>query len=151
MAMNPVDDKPTGTFADAINKEPTIVRGVAGVVPNVWELWDNQTRLGWLGVNSTGYAVLVTSLADAVNLELYPYDAVNYYRTYYSGAWHYLSVSKNAYVGFWLWGGATGWTREGERMKSDYDGQYLSIYSTDNQYLYAWNAYTILDVKLGSK
>ncbi len=37
---------------------------------------------------------------------------------------------------------------QGTNLVSAYNGQRLSLYSKDDGYLYAWNAYTVLDVKL---
>lgn len=83
-----------------------------------------------------------------MNLELYPYDQVNYYRI--KDTSRYMSVSRNGYVGFYNWSGATGWTLNGNNLVSDYSGQKLSLYSTDNQYIYAWDKYNVLTVKLNS-
>lgn len=43
--------------------------------------------------------------------------------------------------------GARGWTRNGTRLISDYNHQAMSLYSKDNGYIYAWDEYTVLDVR----
>jgi hypothetical protein len=61
-----------------------------------------------------------------------------------------MSVSDNAYVGFYGWLGARGFTRQGAHLVSDYNHQKLSLYSKDNGYLYCWDPYTVLDVRFDS-
>jgi hypothetical protein len=145
MPINPVDQKPTGTFAaEDMNKAPETFQRAASAGQYKLGLAGSQGQLGWMGQNSSGWAILVPDEANAVTLELYPYQGVNYYRIL--GQSSYLSVSNNAYVGFYAWSGASGWTKNGSKLKSGYNGQNLSLYSKDNGYLYAWDAYTQLDV-----
>ena len=142
MEMNPVDETPTTSFSEAKNAEPM----VADVNSFKVALFDNQgTQLGWLGENGSEWAILVTDPNQALTLESYPYNNVHYYRI--KGTSRYMSVSNNAYIGFYNWLGATGFTMQGTNLVSDNNGQKLSLYSQDNGYLYAWNAYTVLDVK----
>jgi hypothetical protein len=141
MSINPIDHKPTTTFDVAINAEPL---GATATNQFKISLSSNGVRLGWLGQNGDGWAILVTDLAQALTLELYPYNNINYYRI--KGTDRYMSVSDRAYIGFYNWVGARGWTKNGTHLESNYNGQNLSFYSTDDGYLYAWNKYTILDV-----
>ena len=138
---NPADTKPTAGF---------VAGGVEPIVVNAnsykFALSSQGVQLGWLGQNSSSWAVLVTDPNKALILELYPYNGVNYYRIKGSGS--YMSVSASAYIGFYNWLGATGFTMQGTNLVSAYNGQKLSLYSKDDGYLYAWNAYTVLDVKL---
>lgn len=140
MSMNPADHKPTTTFTEAINVVPL------GEATNEFKvaLSSNGVHVGWLGINSGEWAILVTDPAQAVTLELYPYKGVNYYRI--KGTSRYMSVSDRAYVGFYNWIGARGWTKEGSHLKSDYNSQKLSFLSKDDGYLYAWDKYTLLEV-----
>lgn len=101
--------------------------------------------LGWLGKNGSDWAVLTPDRKEAIALELYPYNGVNYYRI--RGTSRYLSVSGDAYVGFYNWVGARGFTRNGSQFISNHNGQKLSLYSRENGYLYAWDSYSVLDVK----
>lgn len=57
------------------------------------------------------------------------------------------TVSDSAYVGFYNWIGARGWTRNGTRLISDYNHQAMLLYSKDNGYISARNTYTVLDVR----
>ena len=142
MEMNPVDQAPTTSFSEAKNAEPM----VADVNSFKVALFNQGgTQLGWLGEDSGEWAILVTDPSQALTLESYPYNNVQYYRI--KGTSRYMSVSANAYIGFYNWAGATGWTMQGTNLVSDYNGKKLSLFSTDNGYLYAWNAYTVLEVK----
>jgi len=110
------------------------------------KLSNNGLPLGWLGRNSSDWAVL----ADApLALEQYIHDGKTYFKI--PGESKYMSVSNNAYIGFYGWSGATVFHSEGEYLVSDYNGQKLSMYSTDNGYLYCWDKYTVLEVQLTSK
>lgn len=143
MSINSTIDKATTTFAEVMNMEPT---ATTAAVANQFKvsLAQNGVQLGWLGQDSNQWAMLVTDKNAALTLELYPFNGVNYYRV--KGTSRYMSVSDHAYVGFYNWSGATGFTREGSNLKSDYNGQKLSYDNKENGYLTAWNAYTILDV-----
>ena len=154
--MNPIEIIPTTSFAEvmrverralATNKndeEPIVANAISFTV----SLFNKGAQIGWLGENSLGWAILVTDPTKALVLEQYPDNGVTYYRI--KGTARYMSVSTGAYVGFYNWLGATGFKMQGTNMVSDYNGQKLSFYSTANQYLYAWDAYTVLDVKLES-
>ena len=138
---NPAEMKPTAGFV-AGSAEPILVDARS----YKFALSSQGVQLGWLGQNSSSWAVLVTDPNKALILELYPYNGVSYYRIKGSGS--YMSVSASAYIGFYNWLGATGFTMQGTNLVSAYNGQRLCLYSKDDGYLYAWNAYTVLDVKL---
>ena len=109
-------------------------------------LFSAGVQIGWLGQNGGEWAVLTTDASQAAVLELYPYKGVSYYRI--KGSSRYMSVSNDAYIGFYNWLGATGFTLVGTHLVSDHNHQKLSLYSTDNKYLYAWDQYTVLEVSL---
>ncbi|MES2070095.1 MAG: hypothetical protein V4488_07090 [Pseudomonadota bacterium] len=145
MHINPADHEPTKTFFDVMNTEPLLGAGTE-VNQFRMNLVDKMgVSLGWMGKNSSGYAVLVTKQAEALTLEMYPFEGTNYIRI--KGSRDYLSPSAQAYLGFYGWSGATGWVKQNSQLKSEYNEQFLSLYSTDNKYLYAWDKYTILNVK----
>ncbi|MBI0331642.1 hypothetical protein [Burkholderia plantarii] len=146
MNSDPAKIIPHGDFSEFADTAPTDV-AVAGTFRLA--LSHNGIGLGWMGRNSSNYAVLAGSASEAIQLELYPYNGVDYYRL--NGSNRYLSVSNNAYVGFYLWNGATGWKQTGTRFVSDYNGQSLSLYSKDNGYLYAYDPYTVLEVTFESQ
>ena len=145
MSQHPAEIKPTATFAESMSAEPA----ATSVVDQFkMQLSTNGVPLGWLGQTGTGWAVLVSDPKHALTIEQYPHDGKMYYRI--KGSHKYMSVgttpANKAYVGFYLWASASSFTRRGRQLVSDLNGQSLSIYSTDNAYLFAWNAYTILDV-----
>lgn len=145
--MNPIETTPQGTFSEFLKAEP-----VAGTAVDKFRIalyGDNGSQLGWIGQNDDEWAILVTDESKALTLELYPHNSINYYRI--KDTSRYMSVSRNAYVGFYNWSGATGWELDGDHLVSDYNNQKLSLYSKDNQYLYAWDKYTVLKVKLDTK
>jgi hypothetical protein len=100
--------------------------------------------IGWLGRNSSDWAVLATD-ADRLRLETY----INADKTYYKlpGEQRYLSVSSGGYIGLYAWSGASTFHKDGDYLVSDYNNQRLSFYSPENQYLYCHDAYTQLKVK----
>ena len=145
MSKNPAAIKPTASFADAASLEPTLDTAVGQFK---MKLSAAGVQLGWLGQNGSGWAILVTSVKEALSLEEYPYNGKLYFRI--KGSNKYLSVgttpANEGYVGFYAWLSATSFTRRGSNFVSDLNSQALSLYSKDNAYLYAWDAYTILDV-----
>jgi hypothetical protein len=108
----------------------------------------NGEVLGWLGQDGGEWAILVTDQSKALTLEMYPYNEVKYYRRKDDPS-RYMSVSNNTYVGFYGWSGATGFTREGHRLKSDYNKMQLSISSKNPHYIFANNKadFNVLDVE----
>lgn len=126
--------------ADAVN-EPGSVPGDAFRVA----LQHQGSPLGWLGENDKGWAVVVAEPAQAVVLEQYPHNGRTYLRI--RGSARYLSVSLQSSLGFYNWANASGFRLQGERLVSDYNGQAVSIVSTDDGYLYANDAQTVLDVQ----
>ncbi|MEM7158596.1 MAG: hypothetical protein AAF799_37495 [Myxococcota bacterium] len=113
------------------------------------KLASNGTPVGYVGVKN-GWCAVVDE-GSALEFEAYVYDDVTYYKVA-SGSYagKYLSVSKHDAVGLYRWHGATGWSKSGDDLVSKYNNQKLSMYSTDYEYLYAWNDYTVLSVSLPS-
>jgi hypothetical protein len=149
----PAKNVPKTTFAEAMSIAPvgpSQGKGVATAVGTFkLELLLNGVTLGFLGQDSNGWAVLVKDQSQALSLEWYPYNSVNYIRI--AGSSNYMSVGTtaghNGYVGFYGWWGAAGWTVNGGNLISSVNGQKMSIYSPDNGYIYCWNDYTVLTVQ----
>jgi hypothetical protein len=133
MTMHPAEATSTGTFVIQLfnPNSPT---------PN--------QPIGWLGRDSANWAILATDQAKRLVLEAY----VNGDKTYYKipDEARYMSVSNNAYIGFYGWSGASTFHQEGEYLISDHNGQALSFYSPENGYLYCYDDYTRLKVKFVS-
>jgi hypothetical protein len=155
MSKNPVDQEPTLSFSEAFEAENRAPNPALDVEPTLAQaavnsfklaLYSKGHQMGWLGQNSGEWAILVADEKQALILEYYPYNGVTYYRK--KGTGRYMSVSDQAYIGFYAWLGATGFTMKGEHLVSDYKGQQLSFYSIENAYLYAWDKYTVLEVKV---
>jgi hypothetical protein len=132
------------TFAEAMNIELTETDAQAKGNLYKFFLYQNGKHVGYLGQDANGWAKIVPQ-EYALTLEWYPYNGVNYYRIY--GSDRYLSVSDRAYVGFYGWWGATGFTFDGANLRSDYNHQYLSYDSKENNYLTCWNSYTRIEVR----
>ena len=144
---------PTLGFAEAMNVPPPMDAGAStGTFTIMLSL--NGVTQGYLGANGSNWAVLVDE-SDALSLEWYPYNGVNYIRQAGDTS-EYMSVgtvlTHNGYVGFYSWWGAgnAGWSLTNNHLISAVNGQAMSIYSTDNGYIYCWNDYTVLDVTLES-
>lgn len=74
-------------------------------------------------------------------------------KTYYkaiSGKYkdYYLSQNRNEYIGLYSWNSAVSWKFRGKHLISEHNNQKLSLYSTGNNYLYAWDDYKILEVEV---
>ncbi|GAA3265522.1 hypothetical protein Dvina_16905 [Dactylosporangium vinaceum] len=148
--MDPEAARPAGAFqavaeVDASGSRASEPASQAASATFGIKLSHNGLALGWLGRNSSGWAVLADS---PLLLEQYIYDGKTYFRV--PGESKYMSISDQSYVGFYAWSGATVFHQEGEHLVSDYNGQKLSMYSTDNGYLYCWDKYTVLEVQLTS-
>jgi hypothetical protein len=100
--------------------------------------------IGWLGRNSSNWAVLATD-ADKLNLAAYVYGDKTYYKI--PDESRYMSVSNNDYIGFYGWSGASTFHQVGEYLVSDHNEQRLSFYSPENGYLYCYDDYTQLRIK----
>jgi phospholipase C len=146
MNHQPASTSPNLSFAEVKRAEHLAPEPVA-LATNAFRLsLSNQgTQLGWLGQNGSGWATLVSDAKQAVVLEQYPYEGVTYFRVKGSGS--YMSISTNAYIGFYNWLGASGFTLKDGHLVADANQQKLSIQSIDNGYLYAWDAYTVLEVR----
>jgi hypothetical protein len=148
--MDPESAPPAGLFAAASDLASGSSVAVAappqaGGATFSIKLMNNGLPLGWLGRNSSDWAVLGDT---PLTLEQYVYDGKTYFKI--PGESKYMSVSNNAYVGFYAWSGATVFRQDGGHLVSDYNNQKLSLYSTDNAYLYCWDKYTVLQVQLTS-
>ncbi|HEY3493307.1 MAG TPA: alkaline phosphatase family protein [Polyangiaceae bacterium] len=142
MSQSPEDRRPAARFEADLRAEPT---GGAPGAGFQLALFSGGKQLGWLGMNSGEWAVLVSDRRNASILERYAYEGTDYYRI--QGTSRYLSVSTGSYVGFYNWSGARGWKRDGSAFVSLYNGQKLSLLSPENGYLYAWDAYSALEVR----
>jgi hypothetical protein len=147
--MDPEAFRPAGPFEAASDIEASASRIATEAPPQgksttfSIKLSNNGLPLGWLGRNSSDWAVLSDS---PLALEQYIYGGRTYFKI--PGESRYMSISNNAYIGFYGWSGATVFHQEGEYLVSDHNGQKLSMYSTDNGYLYCWDKYTVLEVQL---
>lgn len=146
--MDPEAARPAGPFQAAPDADASGSRVTTESPPQAKsatftiKLSNNGLPLGWLGRNSSDWAVLSDS---PLMLEQYIDDGKTYFKI--PGESKYMSVSNNAYIGFYGWSGASVFHQEGEYLVSDYNGQKLSMYSTDNGYLYCWDKYTVLEVQ----
>ena len=149
MTRPPAPTRPAMSFSDATRQaqassEPVMPAGSAECFRLA--LASHGVALGWLGESSSEWALLVDDVRKALVLEHYPYNGTSYYRI--KGSSRYMSVSNDAYVGFYNWLNATGFTLQGGHLVADHNQQKLSLHSTDDGYLYAWDAYTVLQVTL---
>jgi hypothetical protein len=137
--MDPRSIERTGQLEPAVIQE----RAAAGNNTFHLKLIFQGVSAGWLGTNSSGWCVI-----SETPTPITPYiwsDGKVYYKNL-KGDW--LSLSRNSYLGFYSsWSNATAWRKDRKRFISDYNGQALSLYSQDDGYLYAWDAYTLLDVE----
>lgn len=149
MSNNPAEKSPITDFqsAKASSGAPEEASVLAAGASGFFKLALSHqgVQLGWLGQDSSEWAILVANESQALTLESYPYDNVTYYRV--KGSSRYMSVSNNAYIGFYNWLGTSGFTLSGGHLISDSNHQKLSLYSKDNGYLYAWDQYTVLEVR----
>jgi hypothetical protein len=123
----PHEHSPSGVFIAAVE---------AGNYFNI-ELFFQGIRKGWLNVDNNYWAVLNSDVP--LTLEYYRYDRATYYKI--PGQDYYMSISAQAYVGFYKWIGATTFTlTPSGRLLSQHNGQALSFYSSDYQYLTCWDA-----------
>ena len=148
---NPIDTKPSGSFADSLsgqaltaNQAEAPATAVAGANAFTLTLSSGGTQLGWVGQNSDGWGILVGDPSQALVFEKYLDSSGTYYCI--KGTTTYMSVNRNAYIGFYPWSGATTFGMQGTNLVAGYNGQKLSLYSNANGYLYAWSEYTVLDV-----
>jgi hypothetical protein len=132
------------TFAETLNIEVTEADAQARGNRYKFFLYQYGKHVGYLGQDANGWAKIVTQ-EYALPLEYYPYNGVTYFRL---GSNQYLSVSDHAYVGVYGWSGATGFTFDGNYLRSDYNHQYLSYDSKENKYLTCWNSYERIEVRL---
>jgi hypothetical protein len=107
------------------------------------ELYLNGNPIGLLGINDSGWCVLVQ--ANPLLIRDYPLNSVIYLQTKDG---QYLSVSGNAYIGAYGWSGAAGWKFEDSGLLLSLENnQHLALYSIDNAFLYSFDTYSELTVK----
>jgi hypothetical protein len=105
------------------------------------QLSNNGVIIGYIGVDSSNWCLLVTDISQAATFSQYVYSGVNYYKVGDS----YLSINHNAFLGLYGWGGACGWLFQSDgTFLCQYNNQVVSLYSSDYAYLYAWDGYTKL-------
>lgn len=146
---HPVDPKamvPSGPFTP--RRFPSS-EAVAGPVKSTFKmkLSQNNSLIGYFGVNSSHYAVLADSADSAVLFNLYPYGADKYYRNHASGWW--LSISESSYAGFYdSWSASYPciYNNNTRELICTDGGNALSFYSTTDGYLYFWDYYNVLQV-----
>jgi len=158
MAINPQDYKPAATFdlemkdvaTDTQGSEPPASLESAGAFyVALYSDEQKQNLVGYMSANGLCYA-MVAPRENACIVEKYQSNGVTYYQSTVLNASRYLSVSRYAYVGWYLWNGATGWTLEPNgKFTSLQNGQNLSVgdYKNPSVYMFAWNAYPQLFVK----
>jgi hypothetical protein len=145
-STDPRTAAPSGSFSP--RKSPA-TKAVAGPVKSTFKmkLSKDGIFIGYFGVDSSGWGVLVDGAANAVTFEPYPYGGVMYYLNHANGTW--LSISTNSYAGFYsAWSSAEPCVYDAatRRFICSDGGQALSLYSRDNGYLYFWDAYGPLQV-----
>ncbi len=128
---------PDTSFAEHVEQPPEAMLASGGGTGQKVELFAKGASIGWLGQDSGEWCVVVGKDA-AVSIEAYVWKDVLYYRNAENDA-RYLSVSATYnHVGFYNWSwGATGWTKSGDVLTSLYSNAQLSIWSTDDRYVYA--------------
>ncbi len=143
--MDPKAIKITGTFEDSMAAHESKVAAANGNFKIMLKL--NGIVVGWVGINKDGWCIL-SPKEDALAFSPYVQDNKTYYKVIggaYDGYW--LSINMNAYAGVYRWWGATSWRFLDRHLICDYNNQKLSLYSTSNQWLYAWDAYSVFDVE----
>lgn len=126
--------RPSGLFVAASSRTGSFKLGLSY----------NGVDLGYVGVNDRKYCVITGS--DPLEFTTYVEDQKVYLETQWDDSTYYLSISRNAYVGLYNWRNATAWKFEDGTLLSEDNQQHLSYYSTSNEYLYAWDAYSVLEV-----
>jgi hypothetical protein len=150
--MDPRHESTKSAFAAAQAAPPESPRPSTGVksqaipIPDPFRLTlqaANGAEIGELGVNDSGWCIIVPR-GQGTKLKMYLYGN-NWYIRKADDLSSYLSVSNNAYAGFYGWSGASPMTLT-DKLRCAYNNQNLSFYSTDNGYLYFWDQYTVLNV-----
>jgi hypothetical protein len=137
---------PSGRFTP---RRSPAVEAVPGPVKSTFKmtLFKDGISIGYFGVDSLSWGVLVDGAANAVTFEPYSYGGVMYYKNHANGMW--LSISTRSYAGFYTyWTSAEPCVHDKDSRKficSD-GGQALSLYSKENTYLYFWDTYGPLQV-----
>jgi hypothetical protein len=106
--------------------------------------------IGWLGRGGSEgiWVKVVPNEADAVPLEWYAYNKVNYLMEYGFGYMTWSGLSGHP-VAINSWSYACGFTLEGERLfPTGHPDMPLSLYDSNKGWLYANGSYSILGVTL---
>ena len=102
----------------------------------------DDVDVGWLGWDAKGWAKVVTNVNDALQFQRYLHtDGKTYYcvgSDLKSWGKVWLSVSGSREIGFYDWNGSTSWSWDGQKLKSDYDGGWLSVDNTKMDYLWTF-------------
>jgi len=110
----------------------------------ILQLFNNELSIGYLGLSTDNYCILVTEASAALTLTLYTYEGVNYYMA--NGS--YLTITANSYVCLEDWLGASGWSFESNgTFCCSSNNQHLSLYSDNDGSLYSYDQYTVLLVQ----
>jgi hypothetical protein len=148
--MDPRKESTHSVFTAALEAPPESSRVSAGAklqaIPARFRLSlqaPNGADVGELGVNDRGWCIIVPAGKGTI-LSMYLYGN-NWYIRKADDSSKYLSVSNQAYAGFYSWSGAAAMTLT-DKLRCAYNDQDLSFYSTDNGYLYFWDKYTVLTV-----
>ena len=111
------------------------------------KLSQNNSLIGYFGINTSNDAVLANSATNAVLFNPYPYGADMYYRNHANGMW--LSISERSYAEFYnYWADAEPciYNKHTRKLICSDGGNALSLYSTADGYLYFWDDYNVLQV-----
>jgi len=144
MAINPHDHSPAATFDQEMQIEPPAeaLTFQGQFLMALYSDEQKQKLYGYMGTSGGNYTIGVAK-KDALKINKYQYYAI----TCYQYGNRYLSVSTFAYVGWYLWNGATGWTQQPNGLfTSVWNGQNLSSRAPAGDYLFAWNPYSPLFV-----
>lgn len=113
----------------------------------------NGVNQGWMGKGGSQdmWARVVKSESDAVLLEWYAYNSVDYLRipgTGYSWMLTWSGGLAGHPVAFNTWSYANGWKLDGGHLIAVDSNAPVSIYDTDNPWMYANSDYKVLDFAL---
>jgi len=123
-------------------------QGLKAVGTFKYRLSLNGAPIGWLGKGGSQsmWAEVVPNEKDAVNLQWYAYNGVNYLMIEGFGYMTWSGGLSGAPVAFNTWAYANGWKEEGGRLIAIDSGAPLSEYRTDVPWLYANKDYSVVGV-----
>jgi hypothetical protein len=110
----------------------------------------NGVPIGWMGKGGSQsmWARLVKEEKDAVPLEWYSHDGIDYLRIPGTGYKWMLTWSDGLSgkpIAFNDWAHANGWEEEGGHLIAADSGQKVSVYDTDVGWLYANSNYKVIE------